>query len=117
MDTKTLSAYEKHKPAIYKWRENNKEKYDRENEYNELDWDVRCGKIREDLSGVSDDYYTMILEAISNKYKKRITIHNFNINKNGTYEAFKVKYIGNSSYDKIYLRKSNNNHFDLMKKI
>ena len=27
MDTKTLSAYEKHKPAIYKWRENNKEKY------------------------------------------------------------------------------------------
>ena len=27
MDTKTLSAYEKNKPAIYKWRELNKEKY------------------------------------------------------------------------------------------
>ena len=25
MDTKTLSAYEKNKPAIYKWRELNKE--------------------------------------------------------------------------------------------
>ena len=27
MDTKTLSAYEKNKPAIYRWRELNKEKY------------------------------------------------------------------------------------------
>ena len=27
MDSKTLSAYEKNKPAIYKWRELNKEKY------------------------------------------------------------------------------------------
>ena len=25
MDTPTLSAYEKHKPAIYRWRKNNKE--------------------------------------------------------------------------------------------
>ena len=27
MDTPTLSAYEKHKPAIYRWRKNNEEKY------------------------------------------------------------------------------------------
>ena len=27
MDIKTLSAYEKNKPAIYKWRDLNKEKY------------------------------------------------------------------------------------------
>ena len=27
MDTPTLSAYEKHKPAIYRWRKNYKEKY------------------------------------------------------------------------------------------
>jgi len=27
METPTLSAYEKHKPAIYKWRQLNKERY------------------------------------------------------------------------------------------
>ena len=29
MDTSTLSAYEKHKPAIYKWRQLNREKYNK----------------------------------------------------------------------------------------
>ena len=26
-DAKTMTSYEKKKPSIYKWRENNKEKY------------------------------------------------------------------------------------------
>ena len=29
MDISTLSAYEKHKPAIYKWRQLNREKYNK----------------------------------------------------------------------------------------
>ena len=29
MDTSTLSAYEKHKPVIYKWRQLNREKYNK----------------------------------------------------------------------------------------
>ena len=81
--------------------------------YSDDEWDEYCGKIRDDISSMGNNYYNMILNAISNKYKIEINVHNFNIHQNGSYKTLKIDNIGNYN-ETIYLRKSNN-HFDLMK--
>jgi hypothetical protein len=93
---------------------NNKDKYDTGGQYDENDWDDKCEEIKKNSTWDNDifDYCVKALSELLN-----VNVHVFNIEEqpNGGYEF--INYIC-PSLDKsnnIYLIRTNDNHYDLMK--
>ena len=92
---------------------NNKDKYDEGGLFDENNWDDKCDDIKKDNMWDSD-IFDYCIKALSELFNVNVHIFNIEEQQNGGYEFINyIPHSVNSSND-IYLRRTNDNHYDLM---